>query len=329
VRRRAFITLLGGAAAAPVCWPLTARAQQQQVPVIGYLHSASPGPFAPFVVAFRQGLREAGFVDGQNVAIEYRWAEGRFDRLPAMATELVERRVSLIVAQGGTPAALAAKAAGTIPIVFSTGGDPVKEGLVASLSRPGGNVTGISVLTAQLAAKRLEIMREVVPKADVIAMLANPANIPSRMQVQDAQEAARALGVAIHVLEASSPGDFEPAFAALARLQIGALVVGADPYFHSQRERIVALAARHAVPAIYEWREFAESGGLMSYGTNLAESYRLVGLYAGRILKGAKPADLPVMQATTVELVVNLRTAKTLGLTIPTPLLGRADVVIE
>jgi putative ABC transport system substrate-binding protein len=323
VKRREFITLLGGAAA----WPLAARAQQ---PVIGYLHIASPGPFAPFVGAFRQGLREAGYVEGQNLAIEYRWAEGRYDRLPAMAAELVGRQVSLIAAQGGAAAAAAAKeATGAIPIVFSMGGDPVKEGIVASLSRPGGNVTGISVLTTQLAAKRLEIMREVVPKADVIAMLVNPTNMTNLEQLRDSQEAGRALGLRIHVLEASSASDFDPAFAAITRMRIGALVVGAEAYFHSQRERIVALAMRHAIPTIYEWREFADAGGLMSYGTDLAEGYRLVGVYAGRILKGAKPAELPVMQATKVQFVVNLKTAKALGLTVPLPLLGRADEVIE
>jgi putative tryptophan/tyrosine transport system substrate-binding protein len=239
--------------------------------------------------------------------------------------------VSLIVAQGGGAAAAAAKAAtGAIPIVFSTGGDPVKEGIVASLSRPGGNVTGISVLTGPLAAKRLEIMREVVPKADVIAILVNPANITNRDQLlRDSQDAARTLGLRIHVLEASSAGDFESAFAAITRMRIGALVVGAEAYFHSQRDRIVALASRHAVPAIYEWREFADAGGLMSYGTDLAEGYRLVGTYTGRILKGAKPADLPVMQATKVQFVINLKTAKKLGLAVPLPLLGRADEVIE
>ena len=323
MKRREFITLLGGAAA----WPLAARAQQ---PVIGYLHIASPGPFAPFVGAFRQGLREAGYVEGQNLAIEYRWAEGRYDRLPAMAAELVGRQVSLIAAQGGAAAAAAAKeATGAIPIVFSMGGDPVKEGIVASLSRPGGNVTGISVLTTQLAAKRLEIMREVVPKADVIAMLVNPTNMTNLEQLRDSQEAGRALGLRIHVLEASSASDFDPAFAAITRMRIGALVVGAEAYFHSQRERIVALAMRHAIPTIYEWREFADAGGLMSYGTDLAEGYRLVGVYAGRILKGAKPAELPVMQATKVQFVVNLKTAKALSLTVPLPLLGRADEVIE
>jgi putative ABC transport system substrate-binding protein len=325
VKRREFITMLGGAAAA---WPVAARGQQQQMPVIGYLHTASPGPFAPYVATFRQALREAGFIEGQNVAIEYRWAEGRYDRLPAMAAELAGRPVSVIVAQGGAPAALAAKATNTIPVVFSMGGDPVEEGLVASLSRPGGNVTGVSVLTTQLAAKRLEIMREVVPKASVIAMLFNPT-APNLAQLRDVQGAAGVLGLDIRVFEVSGAGDFEPAFAAIARLRIGALLVGSDSYFNSQRERIVALAARHAVPAIYEWREFAEAGGLMSYGTNLSDGYRLVGLYAGRILKGAKPADLPIIQATTVEFVVNLKTAKTLGLTIPLPLLGRADEVIE
>jgi putative tryptophan/tyrosine transport system substrate-binding protein len=240
MKRRAFITLLGGAAA----WPFAAHGQQAML-VIGYLHTASPEPFAPFVAAFRQGLREAGFIEGQNVAIEYRWAEGRLDRLPAMAAELAARPVSLIVAQGGAPAALAAKATGTIPIVFSMGADPVKEGIVASLSRPGGNITGISVLTTQLAAKRLEIMREVVPKADVIAMLFNPTNIPNLAQLRDSQEAARALGLQIHVLNASNAGDFDLAFATIARMRIGALLVGADSYFHLPRSGLVAQSQRY------------------------------------------------------------------------------------
>jgi putative ABC transport system substrate-binding protein len=327
MNRRDFITLLGGSA---VAWPLAVQAQQAAMPVIGYLHTASPAPFAHFLAAFRQGLRESGYIEGQNIALEYRWAEGRFDRLPAMAAELANRRVNLIVAQGGAVSPLAAKAAtSTIPIVFSTGGDPVKDGIVVSLNRPGANATGVSVLTESLAAKRLEIIREVVPNTGFIAMLINPTNIPSMGQVLETEEAARALGLTMHVLKASSESDIDAAFATFIQLRVGALLVGADPYFHTMSKQIVALATRHAIPAIYEWREFAEAGGLMSYGTNLSDAYRQVGIYAGRVLNGAKPADLPVVQSTKVEFVINLKTAKALGLTIPLPLVGRADEVIE
>jgi ABC-type uncharacterized transport system substrate-binding protein len=328
LRRRQFLTLLGGAAAA---WPLAARAQQSAMPVIGYLHAASPGPFEPSVAAFRHGLQETGFLEGRNVAIEYRWAEGNFDRLPALAAELVSRRVNLIVAQGGAISTLAAKAAtSTIPIVFSSGGDPVKDGLVASFARPGGNITGVAVLTLSLAAKRLEIIREVVPNAETVAVMVNPGNRPSSVeQTRETEEAARALGLKVEILKASSPAEIEAAFATLPQMRIGALLVSADSYFTALRQQIVALATRHAIPAIYEWRSFVEAGGLMSYGTDIFEAYRQVGIYAGRILKGATPAELPVVQSTKVDFVVNLKTARALGLSIPLPLIGRADAVIE
>jgi ABC-type uncharacterized transport system substrate-binding protein len=331
MKRREFITLLGGAAASSVSWPLAARAQQPVLPVVGYLHTASPGPFRRYVAAFHRGLREASFVEGQNVAIEYRWAEGHYDRLREMAAELVARRVTLIVTQGGATAPLAAKTATTtIPIVFTSGRDPVKDGLVASLNRPGGNLTGVSLLTNSLAPKRLEIIREVVPKAEIVALLVNPENRRSTSeQTQETEAAAPTFGLRMQVFSASSAADFEPAFAFMVSTRIGALVVGADGYFSSQRERIVALAAHHSIPAIYEWRAFVEDGGLMSYGSDLVEGYRQVGTYAGRILKGEKPAELPVVQSTKIEFVVNLKTAKTLGLTFPLPLIGRADEVIE
>jgi putative ABC transport system substrate-binding protein len=331
MRRRDFITLLGGAAASSLLWPLAAHAQQPAVPVIGYLHTASPGPFARYVAAFRQGLRQMGFVNGQNVAIEYRWADGQYDRLPALAADLVARGVALIVAQGGANAPLAAKAAtSTIPIVFTSGRDPMMDGLVASLNRPGGNATGVSLLTNSLAPKRLEIIRELVPKAETIGLLVNPENrLSSSQQIREAEAAVQTFGLRMHVFTAGSAADFEQAFTTMVNARIGALVVGADGYFNSQRERIVALAARHSMPAIYEWRDYVEDGGLMSYGSDLAEGYRQVGLYAGRILKGESPADLPVVQSTKVEFVVNLNTARTLGLTFSLPLIGRADEVIE
>jgi putative tryptophan/tyrosine transport system substrate-binding protein len=327
MRRREFITLLGGAA---VGWPLAARAQQTTMPVIGFLNGASPGEWTRFLTAFRGGLRESGFTEGQNVAIEFRWAEGRYDRLPALAADLVNRRVAVLVATAGTTTAVAAKAAtSTIPTVFSTGGDPVKEGLVASISRPGGNRTGVSVLTTALAPKRLEILREVVPKASVIGVLLNPNNASTQPQLEDVEKAARVIDQQVRILRASSERDFEPAFATMAQTRIGALIVGADPFFGSRRDQLVALAARNRIPAIYEWREFAEAGGLMSYGSDLADGYRQVGIYTGRILRGDKPADLPVVQSTKIEFVLNLKTARSLGLTISLPLLGRADEVIE
>jgi putative tryptophan/tyrosine transport system substrate-binding protein len=326
MRRRALMSLLGGAA---VAWPLAARAQQPSVPVIGFLHSASLGPHASFVAAFQQGLRAAGYVEGQNVAIEYRWAEGQFDRLPTLVTEFVRRQVSIIVAPG-SPSALAAKTATTtIPIVFFSGVDPVKLGLVASLNRPAGNITGVSLLNSLLVAKRLELLHELVPTAGAIALLVNPTTPFTEAEIGEAQVAARTLGLQLHFLNASGEAEIDTAFADMVQMRIGALVVSADGFFISQRKRIIRLAESHAVPAIYQLREFAEAGGLMSYGTDLAEAYRQMGIYSGRILKGDKPGDLPVQQATKFELVLNLKTAKALGLTFPLPLLGRADEVIE
>jgi putative ABC transport system substrate-binding protein len=323
--RREFALLLGGILMAPGA----TRAQQKAMPVIGYLGNQSPGPAAPSVAAFRQGLNETGYVEGQNVAIEYRWAEGRYDRLPALAADLVDRKVEVIVASGGLPSALAAQnATSTIPIVFIVG-DPVASGLVASLARPGGNLTGVGVLMTELTPKRLELISEFVPQTRMIGLLVNPNNASTERLIQNMQEAARAKGVQLLILKAGGESEFESAFASMIHLHAGALVVSADPFFLSQREQLVALASHHAVPAIYEWRESVTAGGLISYGPSLASVDRQAGIHAGKILNGAKPADLPVEQPTRFELVINLKTAKSLGLTVPPSILARADEVIE
>jgi putative ABC transport system substrate-binding protein len=324
MRRGELILLLGSAMTAA----RALRAQQKAMPVIGYLHYASPGPNAPNVAAFRQGLSGTGYVEGQILAIEYRWAEGRYDRLPTLATDLVGRAVDVIVAAGPPSARAAKSATSTIPIVVATA-DPVGEGLVASLARPGGNLTGASALTVELTAKRLELLSELVPQARVIALLVNPNNPTAERIIRDVQEAARAKGMQLLVLKAGAEGEFETAFDPLVQLEAGGLVVGGDPFFFSRRDQLVALAARHALPAIYESREFATAGGLISYGSSLTAAYRQTGSYAGKILKGTKPADLLVEQPTTFELVVNLKTAKALGLTVPPSILARADEVIE
>jgi len=296
--------------------------------VVGFLNSTSLEGWAPFVAAFRQGLKETGYVEGQNVAIEYRWAEGHYDQLPALAADLVSLKVDLIMAQS-PPSALAAKSAtSTIPIVFRGGADPVGDGLVASLARPGGNLTGVSIAD-DLTAKRFELLSELVPRAEVIALLVNPNNATAERVIRDVQKAARAKGLQLHVLKASSESEIDTAFATLVQVHAGALVVAADPFLSSRREQLVMLASRRAVPSIYAWREFAASGGLISYGPSLISAFRLVGVYAGKVLKGAKPADLPVQQSTTFELVINLKTAKALGLTVPRSMLTRADEVIE
>jgi putative ABC transport system substrate-binding protein len=327
MQRREFITLLGGAAAT---WPLAARAQQSAMPVIGFLSSRSPGESAGVVAAFRQGLRETGFIEGQNLTIEFRWAEGRYDRLSTLAAELVGLRVAALFAAGGDPSAIAAKATtSAIPIVFSAVNDPVRLGLVASLNRPGGNVTGMSMFAADLGAKSVELLKELLPAVTVIAYLVNPSNPSAEFYSKEAVTAASSLGVQVHVLNASTERDLDEAYAALVKLGVGGLVVVGEPFLDSQRDKIVALSARYSVATIYTFREYVMAGGLMSYGASLTEAYRRAGTYLGRVLKGEKPADLPVQQPTKLELVINLKTARALGLTVPPTLLARADEVIE
>jgi putative ABC transport system substrate-binding protein len=322
--------LIANLAATAVAWPVSIRAQQKAMPVIGYLSGSSTGSNAPFVAAFHQGLRETGYVEGQTVSIEYRWAEGSYERLPALAADLVGRKVDLVVASGGPPAAQAAKrATSTIPIVFASGDDPVATGLVASLARPGGNLTGISFLVADLNPKRLELLSELVPQAKVIALLVNPKFPETERVVREVQVAARTKGLQLPILKASNEAEIDAAFASLVQLHAGALLVGSDAFLNTRREQLVALASRHAVPAMYELREAVGSGGLISYGVSFTADFRQLGIYAGKILKGAKPADLPVQQPTKFELVINLKTAKALGLTVPQSILQRADEVIE
>jgi putative ABC transport system substrate-binding protein len=326
LKRRSFITLFGGAAA----WPIAARAQQPQMPVIGFLNQASPDGYRPMVTAFRQALQESGYVEGSNVAIEYRWAEGHNDRLPAMVAELVQRQVTVIAATT-TPAALAAKAATTtIPIVFETGGDPIALGLVASLSRPDGNVTGVTQLNVEVAPKRLELLHELLPTANGIALVVNPTNpAVAEVVLRTSQVAAQRLGLDLHLLNASSESDFDGVFANVVQLRTGGLVIGSDAFFNSQSEQLAALALRHAVPTVFENREFVAAGGLAAYSGDVADAYHLAGVYTARILKGKKPRELPVQRATKVQLLLNLKTANALGLTVPTAVLVRADEVIE
>jgi len=328
MRRRAFITLLGGAATA---WPSAARAQQATMSVIGFLSSASPDMYTIRLRAFHQGLKDTGYVEGHNVAIEYRWAEGQNDRLPSLAAELVHRQVTVIAAAGGTPSAVAAKAAtATLPIVFGVALDPIEIGLVASLNRPGGNLTGVTNLNVEVGPKRLELLHELVPTATTFALLVNPTS-PSIAESysQALQGAARVLGLKLHVLHASTERDFDTVFATLIQLRAGGLVITPDVFFNARDKHLAALTVRHAIPAIYHYRPFAAAGGLMSYGSSETDYYRLVGIYVGRILKGEKPGDLPVQRSTKVELIINLKTAKALGLTVPLPLIDRADEVIE
>lgn len=327
MRRRDFLRYLAGGM---TLWPFALWAQRKAMPVIGFLSARSAGASASLVAAFRRGLSDTGYVEGQNVKIEYRWAEGRYDRLPALAADLVDRKVDLIATSGGPPSAQAAKnATATIPITFVLGTDPIKLGLVASLARPGGNLTGVSMLMTKLSAKRLELLSELVPQPRVIALLANPNYPGAEGIIREVQEAARATGVQVLVLKARTEGEIDAAFTTLVQRHADALIVGNDSFFDSQTEQFVALAGRHAVPAIYDQREFPDAGGLMSYGTNLSDIYRQLGISAGRILNGTKPADLPVEQPTKFELVINLKTAKTLGLSVPQSLLARADEVIE
>jgi putative ABC transport system substrate-binding protein len=325
MRRREFISLLGGAATA---WPLAVRAQQPAIPAVGFLSGRSPAESAGVVAAFRKGLSETGYAEPDSVIIDFRWAEGRFERLPALASELIGRPVAVLATLGGSE--MTAKTlVTTIPIVFGTGADPVEAGLVASLNRPGGNITGATFMTASLGAKRLGLLRELVPGAEVVALLANPNHIIGPVQIRDVEQAARGLGQRLVILDAGSDEKIEAAFTALARDHVAGLLVGADPFFDTRRERLVALAAQHRMPAIYQLREYALTGGLMSYGTSITEMYRLAGVYVGRVLKGEKPADLPVVQVNKFELVINLKTAKALGVKISDNLLSLADEVIE
>jgi len=330
VKRRAFITMLGGAAG---IWPVMARAQQPKMPVIGFLGSVPRDQWANNLRAFHRGLAETGYVEGRNVTIEYRWADGQYDQLPALAADLAGRRVAVIAAPGSTPATLAAKAATrTIPIVFGVGGDPVALGLVASLNRPGGNLTGTTGLNNEVGPKRLELLHELVPTSTRMALLVNPTTpAQAEPQSRQTQAAARKLGLKLHVLNAGTEGAIDVAFAKMIELQVGGLVIGPDQLFNGtiRSKQLAALALRHAVPTIYQYPEFTAAGGLMSYGTSLQDMFRVNGVYTGRILKGENPADLPVQQATKVELIINLKTAKALGITVPLPLLGRADEVIE
>jgi putative ABC transport system substrate-binding protein len=326
VRRRDFIGAIAGSA---LVWPVSARAQQP-IPVIGYLGIESPELFASRLDAFRRGLSESGYDEGRNVTIEYRWANGHSDRLPGLAAELVRRRVTMIAAPGSGVAALAAKGAtATIPIVFETGVDPVAVGLVKSLNRPGGNITGITSLNVEIGPKRLELMHELVPRAQSFAVLLNPINFNAKITMQDLEKPSRALGLQLHILNASTEHEIASAFAKLAQLQVGGLIIGADTFFHNRARELAALTLNHSMPAVLSVREFAVAGGLMSYGGNIRESHRQTGIYAGRILKGEKPAELPVQRVTKVELIINLKTAKTLGLSVSLPLLGRADEIIE
>jgi putative ABC transport system substrate-binding protein len=326
MRRRVFITLLGGAAV----WPIEARAQQRTMPVIGFLHPASPETYAHFLAAFRLGLKEAGYIEGQNVTIDYRWAEGRFERLPGMAADLVRRQVSVIAATGGLASMRAAKTVTTtIPVVFTTSGDPVELGFVLSLSHPGGNFTGVTASSGEVSPKQLQLLKELMPTHTVMAALVNPASPLAEPQLRDLREASRTLGLQLEVLNATTDNEIDTGFGGFSQLRAGGLVITADPFFISRFKEIAALTARYSVPAVSGYREFAVAGGLMSYGGSLTDTYRIAGIYTGRILKGEKPADLPVQQSTKVELVVNFKTAKALSLTLPFSLLGRADEVIE
>ena len=326
MRRREFITLLGGAAV----WPLPARAQQTALPVVGFLGTTTANDFTDRVAAFREGLKEVGYVEGQNVVIEYRWPEGHYDRLPTLASDLVRRQVAVIAAVGGEPSALAAKAATTtIPIVFSIGGDPIRVGLVSNLNRPGGNITGVNFFQSDIGAKRLGLMHELLPKTTVIGFLVNPTFTDAEAEIKDANEAAARLGLQTHTVEARTVDEFDNAFATLAQQKVEAIFLANDAFFLRERRRLIALAAHYDMPAVYNWREFAVDGGLMSYSPSLTQGYRQVGIYTGRILKGEKPANLPVQQPTKFEIVINLKTAKALGLTFPSGLIAIADEVIE